>query len=278
MKQLILTFLIALAFVSQGTAQDDGKIKGDRNVTIKQTDVEPFNRIIVGEEFTVEIVYNSKASVEVEADDNLHDYIKFNVNDGVLTFQTTLKITSSKKMAIKVNYTEGLQHIETLDNAEIRSLTTLELKNATLKTTGSSKAYLNIRTDTFDFTNNEKAKVKLNVSAESIVAILGENSKTDATFNTKALKVDMYQRANANVDGVAENSIIRIDNSSTFNGKTFTTKTCELITDLSSSASLGVTDTIAIEASGSSEIYLYNTPKIALNKFMGTAKLQKKEN
>ena len=100
MKQLILTFLIALAFVSLGTAQDDGKIKGDRNVTIKQTDIEPFNRIIVGEDFNVEIVYNSKASVEVEADDNLHEYIKFSVNDGVLTFQTTLKITSSKKMAI----------------------------------------------------------------------------------------------------------------------------------------------------------------------------------
>jgi hypothetical protein len=277
MKQLIFTFLITLAFISQGNAQDDGKIKGDRNVTIKQTDIEPFNRIIVGEDFTVEIVYNSKASVEVEADDNLHEYIKFRVDDGVLTFQTTLKITSSKKMAIKVNYTDGLQHIETLDNAEIRSLTTLELKNATLKTTGSSKAYLNIRTDTFDFTNNEKARVKLNVSAESITAILGENSKTDATFNTKAFKVDMYQRANANVDGVAENSIVRIDNSSSFDGKTFTTKTCELITDLSSSASLGVTDSISIEASGSSEIYLYNTPKITLNKFIGTAKLQKKE-
>ena len=272
------TFLITLAFISQGNAQDDGKIKGDRNVTIKQTDIEPFNRIIVGEDFTVEIVYNSKASVEVEADDNLHEYIKFRVDDGVLTFQTTLKITSSKKMAIKVNYTDGLEHIETLDNGEIRSLTTLELKNATLKTTGSSKAYLNIRTDRFDFTNNEKARVKLNVSAENITAVLGENSKTDATFNTKALKVDMYQRANANVDGVAENSIVRIDNSSTFNGKAFTTKTCELFTDLSSSASLGVTDSISIEASGSSEIYLYNTPKIALNKFIGTAKLQKKEN
>lgn len=277
MKQLIFTFLIALAFISLTNAQDDGKIKGDRNVTIKQTDIEPFNKIIVGEDFTVEIVYNSKASVEVEADDNLHEYIKFNVNDGVLTFKTTLKITSSKKMAIKVNYTDGLKHIETLDNAEIRSLTTLELKNATLKTMGSSKAYLNIRTDTFDFTNDEKARVKLNISAESITAILGENSKTDATFNTKALKVDMYQRANANIDGIADNSIIRIDNSTSFNGKTFTTKTCELITDLSSSASLGVTDSITIEASGSSEIYLYNTPKITLSKFIGTAKLQKKE-
>lgn len=277
MKQLILTFLIALAFNIQGIAQDDGKIKGDRNVTMKQTDIEPFNKIIVGEDFTVEIVYNSKASVEVEADDNLHEHIKFNVTDGTLTFKTALKITSSKKIAIKVNYTEGLQHIETLENGEIRSLTTLELKNTTLKTTGSSKAYLNIRTDKFDFTNNEKARVKLNVSAESITAVLGENSKTDATFNTKALRVDMYQRASVNMDGLAENSIIRLDNSSTFNGKTFTTKTCDLITELSSSASLGVTENITIEALGSSEIYLYNTPKIVLNKFLGTAKLQKKE-
>ena len=277
MKQLIFTFLITFVFISQGNAQDDGKIKGDRNVTIKQTDIEPFTKIIVGEDFTVEIVYNSKPSVEVEADDNLHEVVQFRVDNGVLSFNTTKKIISSKKMNIKVNYVDGLETIETLDNAEIRSLTTLELKNASLKTMGSSRAYLNIRTSTFNFTNNEKAKIKLNVSADEIISVLSDNSKTDATFNTKTLKVDMYQRASANIDGIAENSIIRIDNSSTFNGKTFTTKTCELITDLSSSASLGVTDNIAIEASGSSEVYLYNTPKIALNKFSGTAKLQKKE-
>ncbi len=277
MKQLIFTFLIACAFAFTGNAQDDGKIKGDRNVTIKQTYIDPFTKIVVGEDFTVEIVYNSKASVEVEADDNLHEVIQFGVNGGILTFKTTKKITSSKKIAIKVNYTDGLQDIETLENAEIRSLTTLEMKDANLKTTGSSKAYLNIRAKNFHFTNNGKARVKLNVTSDAITSVLGENSKTDATFNTKTLKTDMYQRAGINVDGIAETTVLRIDNSSTFNGKTFTTKTCDIVADLSSSASIGVSDSITIEASGSSEIYLYNTPKITLNKFTGTAKLQKKE-
>jgi hypothetical protein len=277
MKQLIFTFLITLAFVTVTKAQDDEKVKGDRNVTIKQTYIDPFNSIVVGEDFTVEIIYNRKESVEVETDDNLHDYIKFEVIDSVLTFKTTKKITSSKRMNIKVNYGDHLKHIEVKEDAEVRSLTSLELKNATLKTSGSAKAYLNIRTNNFSFTNNDKARVKLNVTANSADVILSDNSKTDATFNIKSLKLDMYQRADINVEGISDNTTLRLDNSSSFDGKTFVTKTCELNTALSSAATIGVEETITIDASGSSEIYLYNTPKITINSFLDTAKLQKKE-
>ena len=124
---------ITFGFSFSANAQDDEKVKGDRNVTIKQTYINPFNRIVVNEDFTVELIYNSKPSVEIETDENLHEFINFEVIDSVLTFNTTKKITSSKKMNIKVNYTDGLEHIETHDDAEIRSLTSLELGNTTLK-------------------------------------------------------------------------------------------------------------------------------------------------
>ena len=52
MNKIIFTFLLAIGFISFANAQDDEKIKGDRNVTIKQTYIEPFNKIIVGEDFT----------------------------------------------------------------------------------------------------------------------------------------------------------------------------------------------------------------------------------
>src|SRR5690606_32778353 len=127
--------------------------------------------------------------------------------DSVLTFKTTKKITSSKRMNIKVNYGDHLKHIEVKEDAEVRSLTSLELKNATLKTSGSAKAYLNIRTNNFNFTNNDKARVKLNVTANNADVILSDNSKTDATFNIKSLKLDMYQRADINVEGVSDHTL-----------------------------------------------------------------------
>ena len=277
MKKITLFLLIALGYCAVGFSQDDNKVKGDRNVTIKQTYVDDFNTIIVGEDFEVELYYNSKPSVEVETDDNLHEYIIIEVVDSVLTFRTTKDIRSKKEMKIKVNYSDGFSHIETGENAEIRSLTSLELNDATLKTTGSSRAYLNIKATNFNFTSLDKAKVKLNVTATTTKIELSDNCKLDALVNSKETKVDLYQRANVDIEGTTDNLLLVSDNNAQFNGKSFTTKTCTAICEFSSNAYLEVTESVIIEASGSSEIYLFGNPKITINRFLDTSKLQKKE-
>lgn len=278
MNKIIFTLFLIFACSASTFAQDDEKIKGDRNVTIKQTYIDPFNKIIVGEKFSVEIIYNSKPSVEIEADDNLHQYIEFGVSGGTLTFRTTKRITSSKKMLIKVNYTDGLESIETLEEGEIRSLTSLELENTTLKTSGSSKAYLNIRTGNFDYTSSNKSRSKLNVNATASTIVLSDNSKVEALLNSKTAKIDLYQKASANIEGSLEELTLRTDLSSSFTGKELSTNNCTLIAEGSSSASIRVNGLLTTEISGNSEVYFYGTGNIALNKFLGSAKLQKKEN
>ena len=224
MKNKTLLLLFIIAFSITGFSQDSDKVKGDRNVTIKQTYIDAFNTIIVGEDFEVELFYNSKPSVEIETDDNLHQYIAFEVIDSVLTFKTTKDIRSSKKMNIKVNYSEGFSNIEVRDNGEIRSLTSLELENTTIRAIGSSRAYLNIKTNTFTFSCIDKSKVKLNVTANTAKIEISDNGKMDALVNAKDTKVDLYQRANADIEGTTDILSLNTDNNSQFNGKNFTAK------------------------------------------------------
>ena len=47
---------------------------------LRQTYIDDFETIIVDGNFSIEIVYNSKPSVNIEADDNLHDVIQFEVS------------------------------------------------------------------------------------------------------------------------------------------------------------------------------------------------------
>ncbi|OUR92333.1 DUF2807 domain-containing protein [Flavobacteriales bacterium 34_180_T64] len=276
MNKIIFVLLISIGCCTYVSAQEDDKIKGNRNVTIKQTYVNSFNSIVVGENFSVEIIYNQKASVEIETDDNLHDIISFEVIDSALIFKTTKKITSRKKMKITVNYTDILQNIETKDDGEIVSLTSLELKNTTLKTSGNSKAYLNVKATNFSYVSLDKAKVKLNLTADSTRIELGDNSKLDALITTKSFNMVLYQRANARIEGSATHTSINTDNSSSFNGNNFTTNTCNLVCDINSEIYISVLEHLSIDAAGSSEIYLFNDPKIIINKFTGSAKLQKK--
>lgn len=276
MKHITLFLCILIGYTATSFAQDAEKIKGDRNLTIKQTYVDDFNRIVLGENFEVELFYNKKPSVEIETDDNLHAYINIQVIDSVLTLSTTSEIRP-KKLNVKINYGDPFSHIEVKDNAEVRSLTSLELKDASLTTSGSARAYLNIKADDFRFTSTDKAKVKLNITATKVTAEISDNTKMDALINATEAKLDLYQRASTDIEGNIENLVLRTDNNAKCNGKNFTAKTCSVITEMESDVYIDVTDSIVIEASGASEIYLFGNPKITINKFNDTVKLQKKE-
>jgi len=272
---LLIVFVIGC--ISTSLSQAKEKIKGDREVTSKETKLNAFNRIIVGEDFKIDIIEGTQASVFVETDDNLHDIIKFDVKDSTLTFNTSHKITSSKKINIKVIYTRALKQIETFEDGEISSLTSVNLDKVILKNTGSSKAFLNIKTKDFKFINSDRAKVKLNVNSQIANLELAENSNVDALINADTLNVDLYQRADDKIEGTLKHLKVRADNSTNFVGKDLTTSTAEVICEINSDVAIQVTKSLAIEASGNSEVYIYADPKITLNKFSDTAKLFKKE-
>lgn len=275
MKKLLLILIATMVTAPTVFAQE--KIKGDRNVTIKQTYIDDFHTIVVNGDFSIEIVYNSKPSVNVEADDNLHDVIQFDVADGVLTFVETMRITSKKKLLITVNYGDALQHIETKGDGEIRSLTSMELGNATLTTSDNSRAYLNINAKNFVYKSSGKSKTRLNLTADSTKVELSDNSKLDALINSKVADFDLFLRSDAVIEGSANSSVIRLDNSTNFNSPKFDVKTVNATLEDNSDLTISASDSITIASSGDSEIYLYGSPTITITKFEDTSKLQKKK-
>ncbi|PWH83268.1 DUF2807 domain-containing protein [Algibacter marinivivus] len=274
-KSLAFLFFGLLSF-SLCNAQSSEKIKGNRNVTIQQTNIESYHTIALDEDFEIEIIYDINPSVEVETDENLHEFIEFQVIDSVLTFNKRIKITSKKRLNIKVTYDDALKHIETSDNSEILSLATMDLENGSLETRGSSKVGLTIKSNDFDFKGDDKSKVKLNLTSENCSINMSGNSKLEALINTTDVSATLYQRANANIEGITNTAKLDLDNNTQFNGKNFTINTCEVLCEISGDAYLEVLDDISIDATGTSAIYLYGNPKITINKLTDTTKLQKK--
>ncbi|WP_422105181.1 GIN domain-containing protein [Winogradskyella sp.] len=275
MKNVLLILVVMVLVSSTVTAQE--KIKGNRNVTIKQTYIDDFDTIIVDGDFSIEIVYNSKPSVNIETDDNLHDVIQFDVVDGVLRFVETVRITTKKRLNITVNYGDALKHIETHGNGEIRSLTSMEFGDATLSTSDNSRAYLNIKAKSFVYKSSGKSKTRLNLTADSTKIELSDNSKLDALVNSKVADFDLYQRSDAVIDGSATSALIRIDNSTNFSGPKFDVQKVDAVLEGNSDLTIDAIESITIAASGTSKIYLYGSPAITITKFEDTAKLQKKQ-
>lgn len=274
-KGLLLTFILLISTLTQ--AQKKERIKGNKNVTTQETPISSFNKISVGENFFIDIIEGEKASVFIEADDNLHDVIQFSVADSTLSFKTTKRITSSKKLSIKVIYTTSLKEIETVDDGEISSLTSIDLDDISVNSSGASKVFLNIKSQTFNLTSTDRARVKLNVTSNETKFELSENSKLDALINADRMLIDMYQRTDAKVRGNLDILKVRASNSANLVGKELVSLNCEILSEDNSDVAVNVTEELFIDVSGSGEIYIYDDPKITLNKFTNTAKLHKKE-
>jgi hypothetical protein len=276
MKQLVFTITFIFFTVGMSTAQTE-KIKGNRDVTIKQTYTDDFASLEIKNDFEVKIAYNSKSSVEIEADDNLHDVINIDVTDGVLSLSTSKRITSKKKLQITINYSQLLNTITLYGASELRSLTAMELDDFSLKIAEDSRAYLNIKATHFEFTATDKSKSRLNIVADTAMFRLSDASKLDALVNSKSSSFDLYQRADATIEGDTETTNMRMDNSSNFEGENFTAQSINLLIEGSSDATVNVSELLNLEASGTTETYVFGTPVINLKTFTGSAKLQKKE-
>ncbi len=275
MKKPVVILLFSL-FVVFGYSQKAEKVKGNRMVSIVQTDISSFHTIDLDEDFDIEIIYNRTPSVIIETDQNLHEFINFKVVDSVLSFNKTRRITSKKTLKIKVNYNDYLNHIKTTDDSEIKSLMSMDLNDFKVSAKESSKVGLTLKTNIFTFEGLDKSKIKLNLTCDSTKLVLNGNCKLEALIYSTKIETDLYQRAYAVIEGDADDIFIRADNNTQFMGKNLTVKTGLVSAEISSDITLEVINDITIEASGNSSVYIYGNPKITVNRLNDTSKIQKR--
>jgi len=276
MKLKIVLFTLLIA--TFGFAQKKEKIKGNKFVKVKQHQIAAFSTLSLNENFEVFLLKGETPQIEIETDENLHDVILFSVsNKGVLSLKTSYQITSKKKLNIRITVTNNLNTIILNDKAIVNSLIDLDLDKVTITTKGNSKAYLTLKTNEFNLTAEKHSKIELNLNTNKSIIKLSESTDIEALINAKELNIDLYQKANAKIEGDVNVLNLRVDNASNFEGRKLTAVDCTLIAEGSADCDIEVKDSLTIEAAGSAKVNIYNTPKIALARFEDSAELYKKQ-
>ncbi len=274
MTKQILTVLFILA-TTLSIAQKKQKVKGSRVLTTETTPVYSFQRLVLTEEFEVQLVKADSARVEILTDDNLHQYIKIVSQDSTLSLKTTARL-QDKKLEIKIYYNDILNTIELKEQAEISSTSSLSFKDLTITTSDRSEAYLTIESDLFKLINNDKAKAELNVTAKAASLELNNNSRVEALINASKIVVDMLESADAKIEGDTDYLILNSDNSTDFRGENLTAKNATITTENRAKVNINTSKELVINASGTSTIQIYNSPKIIIEKFEDNAIIKKK--
>ncbi|MEW5676191.1 DUF2807 domain-containing protein [Flavobacterium enshiense] len=276
MKKLYF-LLIALIITSVSFGQKKEKIKGSKIVTVTQKEVEPFENLEVEDNLEIFIIKGDKQSIEIEADDNLHDVLKYEMVGNSLRLSSVKEVTGAKKFSVRVTYTDNLKLITVRGEAQLNSLADLQGENITVKNYDYSKSYLNVKTTHFTLIMNDKSKAELNAKSESVTLELSKNAEIKSLVTTENLKMDLYQKTSASIEGDAATAKIRLDNNSNLTAKKLAASDMELIAESYTNVSVNALKNIKITGTGKSEIQLYGEPKIEILKFTDNATLYKKQ-
>ncbi|TRW23691.1 DUF2807 domain-containing protein [Flavobacterium zepuense] len=277
MKKSCLVLLVLLC-TAVTFAQKREKIKGSKNVTVSTKEVQTFDSLELEDNMEVYLTKGSTQSLEIEADDNLHESIQADIHGTTLRLYTNKEITGAKKITVRVTYTGELKSIIAKHQVMLYALTELELENIAIKNVDFSKSFLNVKAGTFSISLNDKTTAEINVKAESATVELSKNADLKALIATQNLKMDMYQKTTAAIEGDAAAMQLRVDNTASFTGKKLTVKNATVVAEGFAKSSILVTETLDLEASGKTEIELFGAPTaVSMKKFADSAAIYKKE-
>lgn len=269
----LITLLITTSFAF---SQKKEKVKGSKIVTIERKQTESFDNLEISDNIEVFLVKGSENSIEVEADDNLHQAIDIVLNGSTLRLSTLKDITSYKKLSLRITYTDSFKSIFAKNESQVTAISDLELENITIKCIDYSKAFINAKTNVFELQCDDKCKVELNLKSEKTTISLSKNSNLKALISSPDLIFDMYQKSSAAIEGDVENLKLRLDNNANFTGKNLSVAMADVTAESYTNAAVNVKNTLTLSASGKSEIELYGDQKIIINRFEDSTVLKKK--
>ena len=206
----------------------------------------------------------------------MHNEININSNGNTLRLTTSKEVSGFKKFLVKVFYNNDFKLLLAKHESIITATSEIELDNFTVKSFDFSKIFMNGKIKTFTIMQNDKSKSELNLKAEMATIELSKNAQLKALISSTQLKVDLYQKSSAVVEGDVAELKLRLDNSSEFTGMNLITKTAELIAEANSTTKINVITNATREASGKSEIQFYGDAQIELKKFTENTVIMKK--
>lgn len=226
MKAYIKILWVGLLIFSLTSCAVNG-IKGNGNVIAKSRVINSdFNAIEAGRGIDVYITTGEKISVDVEADQNLHDLITTEVENGTLYISAKENIFSAKARKVYVSLPEIIK-IKATSGSDIYSENTISGSELKIKATSG-------------------ADVKLRV-------------------NVRDLKAESASGSDIILTGKAENLVVSASSGSDIRAYDLTVKNCIANATSGSDIKVNVSQKIDAKASSGADIKYKGNPEVVLS-------------
>lgn len=145
-------------------------VKGNGNVITKERAVsESFSAIKATEGLNVYITQGGEEHISVEADENLHDLILTDIENGVLRIHAKQNIGNASAKKIHVNFKEISKIIST-SGSSLHATNTISTNELELKTTSGSSMKLEVNTSSLNCNSTSGSSLRVSGETEKLIA------------------------------------------------------------------------------------------------------------
>ncbi|SDR72072.1 GIN domain-containing protein [Christiangramia echinicola] len=278
MRAFILILILLLGFPYDILGQKKEKIKGNKEViSISKEIKEPFERIEISDDVTVELQRGIRNSYTLTTDQNLIEEVAVEVQNEILKIYTKSKITNSKKLYLIITL-ESINSLIVNDNSLVKSAESLEINNLNIVLNNSSKIDLDLNIGQnieIYFSDNAGGKITLN--AKQILIDMKNRSDLKAKLiQCQNLEIRLKNSAGIKLDGDVDKSFYNVEGTSNLDAKKLKTRSAVLNSKNRTDIYVNAAKSIVIDAEGKSKIYIYGNPEIDLKGLTDHSRIIKK--
>ncbi len=271
------TFFIALSLFASLTLSAQ-KIKGNKNVTLENRETGFFDAIEIQDKIHVILTASDSGKVRVETDENLQEIVEVQTGEsGVLHVFLSQEISRKKTLKVYIGAPGTLQNISLADKAKCTGEKELDFDHLTI--TAKDNAVVNLKVNTGELTvnNQDKANIDLDITSADLVTFhLTGKSTTKAHVNTSKITSGIQEYASLHLEGKTSEFVLQTDGNTNIKAKKLEAEYADIKATEKPDIFVNVSKEIIISSEDNTEIYLYNQPKIFIDKFTGKSCLYKK--
>jgi hypothetical protein len=194
-----------------------GGVQGSGNVQAEKRNLADFNAIEVGGAIEVEVVAQKDFSVEVEADDNLLQFIKTEVSGETLKISTDKRFSTRNPIRVRISAPD-IGNLE-VSGASKLSLTNLKNDSLRVDSSGASKIKVDGETKNLEVELSGASRLDAeNLKTEN--ADIDASGASNATiFVSNDLKADLSGASSVTYSGNPKNLVKKTSGASSVKGK-----------------------------------------------------------
>jgi len=232
-----------------------------------------FSHLVLSDEFELHLQQGSETAIRIEADDNLIDILRFEVEGDTLTVNSFYRITSSKKLGLTLVYNQ-LESIR-VDAGRLTGDDALQADRLDLKLLGVAKAQLDIKATYVDLQMGQNTSADLRVESDSLRANLQGYTDTHIYTSGGGIDLTMTEHASLDLEGSCPDMTASLTDNARLKASGLQADSVTVFLNTSANARLYATEDLAYEGRGTARLFVYGQPAIRILGLFDSAELHK---